>query len=104
MSTDDPIAPEALIAAAIDAAGDIRDPLEGLVEKTTTDPGAPFVPGVLESFVALKTEDRAAFEVLRAELKKAGCRGGRRLARRRSGTRAPSGRHTAAILTRLWRA
>ena len=34
MSTDDPSEPENLIAAAIDAAEEIRDPLDGLVEKT----------------------------------------------------------------------
>jgi hypothetical protein len=38
---------EGLIAAALDSAEDIRDPLEGLVEKTTTDPAAPFMPEVL---------------------------------------------------------
>jgi hypothetical protein len=74
MSTDDLTKPETLVAAAIDAAEDIRDPLERLVEKTTTDPGAPFVPDVLEALAALTTEDRAAFEVLRAQLKKVGCR------------------------------
>jgi len=74
MSTDDPIGPEATIATAIDAAEEIRNPLEGLVEKTTTDPSAPFVPDVPEALAALKKGDRAAFEVLRAQLKKAGCR------------------------------
>ena len=46
----------------------------GLVEKTATDPGAPFAPDVLERLAALKKDDRAAFEALRAQLKKAGCR------------------------------
>ena len=69
-----PNEPEDLIAAAIDAAEEIRDPLEGLVEKTATDPGAPFTPEVLERLAALKKDDRAAFEALRAQLKKAGCR------------------------------
>jgi hypothetical protein len=63
-----------LIAAAIDGAEDICDPLEGLVEKAATDPGTAFVPEVLERLAALKKDDRAAFEVLRAQLKKAGCR------------------------------
>jgi hypothetical protein len=45
---------ENLIAAAIDMAEDVRDPLEGLVEKTSTDPGAPFVPDALERIAALK--------------------------------------------------
>jgi hypothetical protein len=65
---------ENLIAAAIDTAEDVRDPLEGLVEKTSTDPGAPFVPDALERIAALKKDDRAAFEVLRGQLKSVGCR------------------------------
>src|SRR5882757_9761909 len=66
--------PENLIASAIDAAEDVRNPLEELVEKTAIDAGAPFVPEVLERLAALKREDRAAFEALRAQLKKAGTR------------------------------
>jgi hypothetical protein len=31
---------EALMAAAVDAAEDVRDPLEGLIEKTAADHGA----------------------------------------------------------------
>src|SRR5262244_2025134 len=62
------------ISAAIEAAEEIGDPLEGLVEKTTADPGAAFAPEVLERLMALKRCDRAAFEALRAQLKKAGCR------------------------------
>jgi hypothetical protein len=63
-----------LIAAAIDAAEDIRDPLETIVENTATDPGAPFAPDALEWLAALKKDDRAAFEAVRAKLKSAGCR------------------------------
>jgi hypothetical protein len=74
MTTDNLVEPEHLIAAVIDTAEDIRDPLDGLVEKTATDPGAPFAPEALERLAALKKNDRAAFEVLRALLKKAGCR------------------------------
>ena len=62
------------ILDAIDAAEEIPDPLDGLVEKSAEDPGAAFTPEVLERLVALKAEDRAAFEALRAKLKKAGCR------------------------------
>src|SRR5262249_5179012 len=62
-----------LIAAVIDGAEDVR-PLEGLVENTAIDPGAPFVPDALERLRALKEDDRAAFEALRAQLRKAGCR------------------------------
>lgn len=62
------------IANAIETAEEIRDPLDGLVEKASTDPGLPFVPEVLERLTALKKDNRAAFEVLRAQLKKVGCR------------------------------
>jgi hypothetical protein len=72
--TDNPVEPENLIAAVIEAAEDICDPLEGLVEKAATDPGAPFEPDALERLAALKKDDRAAFETLRSRLKKAGCR------------------------------
>jgi hypothetical protein len=41
MSTDNPAVSENLIAAAIEAAEEIRDPLDGLVEKTANYPGAP---------------------------------------------------------------
>jgi hypothetical protein len=62
------------IADAIDAAEDIPDPLDGLVEKCAADPGAAFAPEVLERLATLKKDDRAAFEALRSKLKKAGCR------------------------------
>jgi hypothetical protein len=67
-ANDDPV------SAAIDAAEEVRDPLEGLVERTGADPGAAFAPDALEQLVALKRHDLAAFEALRAQLKKAGCR------------------------------
>jgi len=62
------------IAEAIGAAEEIADPLDGLVEKIADDPGAAFTPEVLERLTALKKDDRAAFELLRSKLKKAGCR------------------------------
>jgi hypothetical protein len=62
------------IKETIDGAEDFHDPLEGLVEKTRTDPGAPFTPEVLEALAALKKSARAAFEKLRSELRAAGCR------------------------------
>jgi hypothetical protein len=74
MSPDHPLEPENPIADAIDAAEDIRDPLDGLVERTAADPGAPFAPEALERLAALNKDDRAAFEALRAQLKKASCR------------------------------
>ena len=58
------------VCAAIDAAEEVRDPLDGLLERTATDPGAAFMPEVLERLAALKKEDRAAFEALRSKLKK----------------------------------
>jgi hypothetical protein len=72
--TDKPDEPENLIAAAIGTAKDIRDPLDGLVERTATDPGALFAPDALECLSALKKTDRAAFVALRMRLKSAGCR------------------------------
>ena len=62
------------VAAAISAAEEIPDPLDGLIDRVADDPGAPFIPEVLERISAMKKENRAAFEVLRAKLKKAGCR------------------------------
>lgn len=67
---------EKMITSAINDAEDIRDPLDGLVKRTKADPGAPFVPEVLERLAALRTENRPAFETLRAQLKRAGCRVG----------------------------
>jgi thioredoxin-like negative regulator of GroEL len=60
------------IIVAIDAAEEVRDASDGLVEKTATDPGAPFAPDALARLAALKQDDRAAFEALRGQLKKAG--------------------------------
>jgi hypothetical protein len=51
-----------------------ENPMAGLAEKTATDPGAPFAREALERLAALKKDHRAAFEALRAQLKKAGCR------------------------------
>jgi hypothetical protein len=68
------IDPEEAIVAAIDGAEEIRDPLEGLVERAATDPGAAFAPDTLERLAVLKKNDLAAFEMLRAQLKEAGCR------------------------------
>uniref|UniRef100_UPI004048957D hypothetical protein n=1 Tax=Limnohabitans sp. TaxID=1907725 RepID=UPI004048957D len=63
-----------LITHTIDAAEDVRDLLDGLVERTTVDPGSAFQPEVLEELATLKKNNRAAFEGLRAQLKKVGCR------------------------------
>lgn len=63
-----------LITHTIDAAEDVRDLLDGLVERTTVDSGAAFQPEVLEELATLKKVNQAAFEGLRAQLKKVGCR------------------------------
>jgi hypothetical protein len=65
---------ENLIATVIEAAEEVRDPLEGLVEKTSTDPGVPFASEVVARLAEIKKRDRPAFEVLRTQLKGAGCR------------------------------
>src|SRR5499425_2387605 len=74
MSTPDVVDHGDPISAAINAAEEVCDPLEGLVEQTRTDPRAPFAPDVLKRLAVLKKDDRAAFEALRAQLKSAGCR------------------------------
>jgi hypothetical protein len=58
MTTHNPAVSENLIVAAIEAAQEIRDPLDGLVEKTAADPGAPFAPDTVERLATLKKEDR----------------------------------------------
>jgi hypothetical protein len=63
-----------MIVAAIDGTEEILDPLDGLVERTASDRGAAFTPEVVERLAALKKDDCAAFEPLRAQLKGAGCR------------------------------
>ena len=62
------------IIDTIAAAEDVHDPLNGLVEQTAADSGAPFAPEAVAALAALKKNDRAAFEALRTRLKSAGCR------------------------------
>jgi hypothetical protein len=60
-----------------DAGGEHRDhsdPLAGLVDRVGDAPGAAFEPDVLAALGALRSADRAAFENLRDELKRAGFR------------------------------
>jgi hypothetical protein len=45
----------------------MSDPLDGLVERITADPGAAFAPEMLERLAALKHNNRAAFEALRLD-------------------------------------
>jgi hypothetical protein len=65
---------EILISEEIDATEDIVDPLDDVVSRSSADPGAAFAPEVLVQLATLKKADRAAYEALRARLKKAGCR------------------------------
>jgi len=62
------------VAEAIEAARTVVDPLDGLVERTRKDAGAPFEPEVLRALGELKGEDLAAFQRLRQDLKSANCR------------------------------
>jgi hypothetical protein len=74
MSTDPTVEPDQLIADAIYGAVEMPDQLAGLAEKTASDPGVPFMAEALEALAVLKSDNRAAFEALRSQLKKAGCR------------------------------
>jgi hypothetical protein len=67
---------ESSAAADGDGSGDAvnDDVLAGLVEKTMTDPAAPFTPECLTELAELKKRDRHAFEKLRLQLRHAGCR------------------------------
>ena len=60
------------VRAAFDVAEEIRDPLDGLADKSKLDKAAPFRPEVLERLAELRQDDRGAFEALRAALKASG--------------------------------
>lgn len=62
------------IADAIDGAQDVSDPLDALIARAATDPGAPFADEALAMLASLKKSDRAAFETARARLKATDCR------------------------------
>ena len=64
------------IQDAINNAPEFQDPLDALVERTAIDPTTPFAPEILERLRAMKAENFKSFELLRTELKKAGCRMG----------------------------
>ena len=59
---------------AIATAEELRDPLEGLIERCAVDPGEAFEEEVVEELIELRRAERAKFETLRARLKKAGVR------------------------------
>lgn len=60
------------LESLLDKAQPIIDPLENLVERVTADPGAAYMPDVLDALAALQREDYPAFISLRAQLKRAG--------------------------------
>src|SRR5262245_29692523 len=64
---------ESLIAAVIDKAEPLRDPLEGLVERVAINSAAAFDREVVERLAALKQDDPRAFNAWRFKLRKAGC-------------------------------
>ena len=51
-------------------AEEFRDPLEGLVDQSISDPSAPFAPDTIMALAALKEQSPQAFEKLRAETKR----------------------------------
>ena len=65
---------ENAIREAIEAAEVVIDPLDGLVEKCKSNPGAAFEPEVVKQLALLKEDDPAGFEELRAKLKNTKCR------------------------------
>jgi hypothetical protein len=62
------------ISAVINAADEVRDRWRISSRGPPPILGAAFVPEIIERLTALRQDDRAAFEALRAQLKKAGCR------------------------------
>ena len=62
------------VRAAFDVAEEIRDPLDGLADRSKLDKAAPFRPEVLERLGELRQNDRGAFEALRPALKASGVR------------------------------
>ena len=64
------------VASLIAQADDWVDPLDGLIERTTSDPGAPLTSETLDRLATLQRDDAARFETVRAQLRAAGCRVG----------------------------
>jgi hypothetical protein len=63
-STDQSNEGENLVAATIDAAEDIRDPLDRIVEDAATHPGAPFAPDVISCWWSRGRSSVCAITVL----------------------------------------
>ena len=65
---------EAIAGEDMAGAEDTPEPLDGLIERARTDPGAPFKPDVLASLAELALYEPDEFEALRTKLKEVGCR------------------------------
>jgi hypothetical protein len=65
---------EASIASAIEDAEELKNPLDDLLTRAASDPGAAFRPEVLRELASLRQHNRAEFETIRAQLKRAGVR------------------------------
>jgi hypothetical protein len=65
---------EGEIRTVIDAAEEVSDPLDRIVDRVASDPGAAFTPEAIEALATLKKANHGAFEALRTRLKKEGCR------------------------------
>ena len=63
------------VRAAFEVAEEIRDPLDGLADKSKLDRAAPFRPEVLERLAEPRQEDRGGFEAVRVALKASGFNG-----------------------------
>lgn len=62
--------PEATIRAAVENAEEVRNLLDGLVERVAADPKTVLQPDVAAQLAVLKEQDPSAFEALRDDLKK----------------------------------
>ena len=52
------------VAVAIATAEEVRDPIDGLVERAADDPGAPFAPEVLQRLSAMQATGNPAWAAL----------------------------------------
>ena len=62
------------ITAAVTQVTSVPDTLDNLIQRSTTDPGAPLAPAVVAALADLQRKDPRAFEKLRAQLKEVGVR------------------------------
>ncbi len=60
------------LESLLNEAQPVIDPLENLIERVKNDPGAAYMPDVLDAIMALQRENLPSFITLRAQLKKAG--------------------------------